>query len=101
MRSSREMEPCRFEGVETDVSRFVNVAMIYLCFEANFRRTERICLREIDIKREYAFLVPETHQPWGRKRDQYGDPCGPKIVACQCNKLSSTGAALRTFSNKD
>lgn len=42
--------PCIFEGIETDVSSFVDVAMIDLGLEANLRRTEGICLREIDIK---------------------------------------------------
>ena len=34
--------PCAFESVETDIPRAINIAMINLRFEANFRRTEGI-----------------------------------------------------------
>jgi hypothetical protein len=34
--------PCGFERVETDVPRFIDIAMINLCFETDFRRTEGI-----------------------------------------------------------
>jgi hypothetical protein len=34
--------PCAFESVETDVPRSIDIAMINLRFETNFRRTEGI-----------------------------------------------------------
>ena len=52
------MIPSGFESVKTDVAGFIDVAMIDLCLETNFWRTERVCAWELNVKREDSTFIP-------------------------------------------
>lgn len=51
------MLPSVFEGIKTDISRFIDVTVIYLRFETYFRRTEGICWWKVDIESKDASFV--------------------------------------------
>ena len=58
IRYIREVIPSIFESVKTDVAAFIDVAMIDLCLETNFWRTERVCAWELNVKREHSTFIP-------------------------------------------
>jgi len=49
--------PSVFEGVETDTSSSIDVAVIYLGFETYFRRIEGICWGKVYIEIKDASFV--------------------------------------------
>ena len=51
--------PCILESVETDVSAFVDVTMVNLCLESDFRWAEWVRDGELDIESKHSSVVPE------------------------------------------
>ena len=54
---SCKVVPCILESVKTDVSAFVDIAVIYLRREPDFGRTKRIGNGELDIESEFTTFV--------------------------------------------
>lgn len=72
--------------------------MIYLRLESNFWGTEGIRDGKLNVECEHSSLVSVVpiSRMWERREwEEYGDPCGPRMVARQCiMSASSSGLAL-------